>query len=80
MFHTAWQQRVLKSFLQSNLHTLETNLSDLRAQFFSDNVEVSEEDKTLEKEPNEPLQWWELFAKLGEGMSRWLKAFITAKF
>ena len=52
----------------------------MRAQFFSDNVEVSEEDKTLEKEPNEPLQWWELFAKLGEGMSRWLKAFITAQF
>lgn len=66
--------------LQSNLHTLETNISDLRAQFFSDNVEVSEEDKTLEKEPNEPLHWWELFAKLGEGMSRWLKAFITAQF
>ena len=48
--------------------------------FFSDNVEVSEKDKALEKEPDEPLHWWELFAKLGEGMSRWLKAFITAQF
>lgn len=66
--------------LQSNLQTLESNLSDLRDQFFSDNVEVSEKDKALEKEPDEPLHWWELFAKLGEGMSRWLKAFITAQF
>lgn len=66
--------------LQSNLQTLESNLSDLRDQFFSDNVEVSEKDKALEKEPDEPLHWWELFAKLGEGMSRWFKAFITAQF
>lgn len=43
-------------------------------------VEVSEKDKALEKEPDEPLHWWELFAKLGEGMSRWFKAFITAQF
>ena len=62
------------------LHTLETNLADLRDQFFSDNVDVSEEDKAIEKKPDEPIQWWELFARLEEGMSRWLKAFIEAWF
>ena len=65
--------------LESNFRTLEDNLSDLRDEYLSDNVPVTEEEKTIQKAPDEQLSWWELFMKIGEGISRWIKAFFMSK-
>lgn len=59
--------------LESNVRLFEENWNDL----FS--APENDEDKT-NLPAKDRLSWWELFAKFGEGASRWIKAFFQSMF
>ena len=62
--------------LEENSQLLSEKFDALRKSFMSDSNGGSDSDTELT--PKERLSWWELFAKLGEGLSRWLKAFLLS--
>ena len=69
--------------LETDLKTLEDGLSGLKKEYFSDKDskgEINEEDNEPLRAPDEKLSWLELAMKLGEGFSRWIKAFFLSFF
>ncbi|MDO4936681.1 MAG: thermonuclease family protein [Sutterellaceae bacterium] len=69
--------------LETNFNLLSERWNSWRNRFLSgtdegDDPEQHTADQSLPE--SERLSWWEIFIKLGEGASRWVKAFITSFF
>lgn len=62
--------------LRENSHLLSEKFGDLRKRFFNGDDSSAATDSDSELPKRERMSWWELFAKLGEGLSRWLKAYF----
>ncbi|WP_443743346.1 thermonuclease family protein [Sutterella sp.] len=62
--------------MENDFQSLESNINNLKRSLLSED-EANDDSKL---EPKQRLSWWEIFSKLGEGASRWLKAFFESLF
>lgn len=66
--------------LESNVKALGKNINDLQNEYFPGESSDSKDDARKTNDFDEPLSVWELIASIGEGVSRWIKAFILSLF
>lgn len=66
--------------LKSNFDILEDNWRYVKKRLFGEGSDLDEEDFESTQPPKERPSFWELAAKIGEGCSRWLKAFFSSLF
>lgn len=67
--------------LRSNLTEIRKGVRDLKEGFGSDDISQTDLSGSRKlDDDNRNRHWWELCIKLGEDVSRWLKAFVTSFF